>query len=195
MLKLITIRSEKPMPDKSITTEKTVTPKKPAKLPEGKVTANLDLQTFLPYRMYCLAAQMSHAGHDLRELLDDTDFNIGEREWRVISILGAYGGLTNGYVADALKTDAATVSRAVKVLKKANLIDTLNSKKDRRKVLIYLTESGAALYDKVTPKRIETGEMIDSGFTHDELANLHYLLNKLDRHLQHMENESEDEWE
>ncbi len=168
---------------------------KKAKQPVGKVSSNLDLQTFLPYRMYCLAAQMSHAGNDLPELLNDTDIVIGEREWRVISILGAYGGLTNGNVANALKTDAATVSRAVKVLKNSNLIDTLNSKKDRRKVLIYLTESGAKLYDKITPKRIETGKMIDSCFTYEELSSLHHLLNKLDRHLQHMENELEDEWE
>ena len=172
-----------------------VNPSKITKKTAGKVSCTLDLQTFLPYRMYCLAVQMSHAGNDLQELLKDADFSIGEREWRVVSILGAYGGLTNGNVAHALKTDAATVSRAVKVLKKANLIDTLNSKKDRRKVLIYLTESGAKLYDKVTPKRIETGQLIDSCFSHEELSTLHHLLNKLDRHLQHLENELEDEWE
>ena len=145
--------------------------------------------------MYCLAAQMAHAVNDLSELLNDTDVTIGEREWRVISILGAYGGLTNGNLASALKTDAATVSRAVKVLKSTNLVDTLNSKKDRRKVLIYLTESGAKLYDKVTPKRIESGQMIDKCFTNEELSTLHHLLNKLDRHMQHLENEFEDEWE
>jgi DNA-binding MarR family transcriptional regulator len=183
------------MSDESEVTKKNVSLSKQGKLPEGKVNSNLDLQTFLPYRMYCLAMQMSHAGNDLPELLNDTDIIIGEREWRVISILGAYGGLTNGNVAIALKTDAATVSRAVKVLKKSLLIDTLNSKKDRRKVLIYLTESGAKLYDKVTPKRIETGQMIDSCFLPEELSTLHHLLNKLDRHLQHMENEFEDEWE
>lgn len=168
---------------------------KKEKSPQGKVNCSLDLQTFLPYRMYYLAAQMSQAGYDLPELLNEIGVMIGEREWRVISILGAYGGLTNGHVANALKTDAATISRAVKVLKKQQLIDTLSSKKDRRKVLIYLTQAGADLYDKITPKRIETGDMIDSCFTHDELSTLHHLLNKLDRHLQHMENELEDEWE
>lgn len=183
------------MPDTPVVTKKTISLKKQAKSPEGKVTSKLDLQTFLPYRMYCLAAQMSHAGNDLPELLNDAGFSIGEREWRVISILGAYGGLTNGNVASALKTDSATISRAVKVLKNEKLIDTLNSKKDRRKVLIYLTESGARLYDKVTPKRIDTGEMINSCFTHKELDTLHHLLNQLDRHLQHLENEFEDEWE
>ncbi len=172
-----------------------LTDKNQLKHPVGKVSTSLDLQNFLPYKMYCLAAQMSQAGNDLPELLNEINVKIGEREWRVISILGAYGGLTNGHVARALKTDAATVSRAVKVLKKLHFIDTLNSKKDRRKVLIYLTQSGADLYDKITPKRIETGNDIDSCFTHEELSSLHHLLNKLDRHLQHMENEFDDEWE
>lgn len=58
-----------------------------------------------------------------------------------------------------------------------------------------MSQAGAYRYDKITPKRIETVDMIDSGFTHDELSTLHHLLNKLDRHLQHMENEREDEWE
>lgn len=165
------------------------------KQPAGKVQHTMDLQTFLPYRTYRLAAQMSQAGHKLSDLLNDTGVAIGEREWRVISVLGAYGGLTNGHVAEALKSDAATVTRAVKVLKGLGFVDTRNSKRDRRKVLIYLTQSGADFHDSITPKRIETGDEIDSCFTHDELTQLHHLLNKLDRHLQHMENELGDEWE
>ena len=98
--------------------ENLLNPVKKEKSPQGKVNCSLDLQTFLPYRMYYLAAQMSQAGYDLPELLNEIGVMIGEREWRVISILGAYGGLTNGHVANALKTDAATISRAVKVLKK-----------------------------------------------------------------------------
>jgi DNA-binding MarR family transcriptional regulator len=161
----------------------------------GKVKSSMDLQTFLPYRMYRLAAQMAQSGNKLSELLLKTQVPIGEREWRVISVLGAYGGLTNGHVAEALRTDAATVTRAVKVLKNLDYVDTKSSKRDRRKVLIFLTQAGADFHDLITPQRIETGEMIDACFTHDEHSQLHHLLNKLDRHLQHLENELDDEWE
>lgn len=161
----------------------------------GKVQHTLDLQTFLPYRMYRLAAQMSQSGNKLSSLLQDTGVPIGEREWRVISVLGSYGGLTNGHVADALKTDAATVTRAVKVLKNLGFVDTRNSKRDRRKQLIYLTQEGADFHDVITPKRIETGDLIESCFSYEEKEQLHHLLNKLDRHLYHLENEQEDEWE
>jgi len=165
------------------------------KQPPGKVQSSMDLQTFLPYRMYRFAAQMSQSGHKLSTLLQQSGVSIGEREWRVVSVLGAYGGLTNGNVAEALKTDAATVTRAVKVLKDLGFVDTRNSKRDRRKILIYLTQNGADFHDSITPKRIETGELIESCFTHEEISELHHLLNKLDRHLQHLENELDDEWE
>lgn len=161
----------------------------------GRVTATLDLQTFLPYRMYRLAAQMAQAGHKLSDLLLQTGVPIGEREWRVISVLGSYGGLTNRHVAEALRTDAATVTRGVKVLKELGFVATKNSKKDRRKILIYLTQKGADFHDQITPKRIETGDQIESCFSIEEKTELHHLLNKLDRHLHHLENELEDEWE
>ena len=164
-------------------------------IPVGKVTFTLDLQTFLPYRMYRLAAQMSQAGNKLSDLLLQTGVAIGEREWRVISVLGSYGGLTNSHVAEALKTDAATVTRGVKVLKKLGFVATKNSKRDRRKVLIYLTQVGADFHDQITPKRLETGDQIEACFSTEEKEQLHHLLNKLDRHLYHLENELEDEWE
>jgi len=161
----------------------------------SKVKFAMDLQSFLPYRMYRLAAQMSQSGNKLSTLLNNTDTPIGEREWRVIAVLGAYGGLTNGKVAESLKIDAATVTRAVKVLKRLGFVHTKNSKRDRRRILISLTTKGVDYHDSITPKRIETGKLIDACFSYDEKELLHHLLNKLDRHLDHLENEFEDEWE
>ena len=161
----------------------------------GKVKYSMDLQTFLPYVMYRFAAMMAQAGHKLSTLLQETGVSIGEREWRILSILGAYGGLTNGRLAEVLITDAATITRGVKVLKQLNFIGTKISKRDKRRVLIYLTQAGADFHDKIVPKRLETGELIDACFDHDEKEQLFHLFNKLDRHLLHMENELDDEWE
>jgi len=164
-------------------------------LKPGKVKHSMDLQSFLPFVMYRFGAIMAQTGHKLSTLIQESGVAIGEREWRIISILGAYGGLTNGRVAEILVTDAATVTRGVKVLKQLKFVDTRNSKRDRRRVLIYLTEAGAEFHDLITPKRIETGELIDSCFDYEEKEQLFHLLNKLDRHLLHMENELDDEWE
>jgi len=166
-----------------------------SKLPAGKVKHSMDLQSFLPYVMYRFAAKMSQSGYKLSALLQDTGVPVGEREWRIISVLGAYGGLTNGRLADILVTDAATISRGVKVLKELQFIGTRNSKKDKRRILIYLTKEGAQFHDQITPKRLETGELIEACFSHEEKQEFFHLLNKLERHLEHLENELEDEWE
>ena len=165
------------------------------KLPPGKVKYGMDLQTFLPYVMYRFAGKMAQAGHKLSDLLQETGVAIGEREWRIISLLGAYGGLTNGRLAELLVTDAATITRGVKVLKELEFIDTKNSKRDKRRILIYLTEKGADFHDRITPRRIETGELIESCFSYEEKEQLFHLLHKLSRHLEHLENELDDEWE
>ncbi|MFT5451837.1 MAG: DNA-binding MarR family transcriptional regulator [Enterobacterales bacterium] len=190
-----TLKTSRPKINNSeIDDTKLVAPAKDKAL-AGKVQYTMDLQSFLPYVMYRFGAKMAQAGHKLPALLQDTGVAIGEREWRIISVLGAYGGLTNGQLAEILVTDAATVTRGVKVLKKLNFVDTRNSKRDRRRIMIYLTQAGADFHDLITPKRIETGELIDSCFTYQEKEQLFHLFNKLDRHLKHMENELDDEWE
>ena len=145
--------------------------------------------------MYRFAGKMAQAGHKLTDLIQETGVPIGEREWRIISLLGAYGGLTNGRLAELLVTDAATITRGVKVLKELSFIDTKNSKRDKRRILIYLTQKGADFHDQITPRRIETGELIESCFSHEEKQQLFQLLHKLSRHLEHLENELDDEWE
>ena len=79
---------------------------------------------------------MSDTGNKLSVLLKESGVPIGDREWRVIALLGAYGGLTNGQLASISSLDAATISRAVKALKSIGFVDTLQSKHDRRRLLI-----------------------------------------------------------
>ncbi|MCF7980873.1 MAG: MarR family transcriptional regulator [Pseudomonadales bacterium] len=155
----------------------------------------IDLQTFLPFRFFQMGLRMSDTGSKLSVLIKESEAPIGDREWRVIALLGAYGGLTNGQLANISSLDAATISRAVKTLKGIGFVDTLQSKLDRRRLLIYLTQAGAKYHDQITPKRIETGELIAAGLSSQELKTLLRILDKLDRHLEHLESETDDEWE
>ena len=155
----------------------------------------IDLQTFLPFRFFQIGLRMSDTGNKLSVLLKGSGVPIGDREWRVIALLGAYGGLTNGQLASISSLDAATISRAVKALKSIGFVDTLQSKHDRRRLLIYLTQAGAKFHDQITPKRMETGKLISAGLTAQELKTLGRILDKLDRHLEHLESEVDDEWE
>lgn len=160
----------------------------------GKVKNPIDMQSFLPFRFLRMGLRMSAAGNKLSTLIRKSGAPIGEREWRVIALLGAYGGHTNSQLAKISGLDAATVSRAVKTLKQIGFVDTLRSKRDRRRLLIYLTEAGAQYHDRITPKRIETGELIAAGLTQRELESLGKILDKLDQHLMSLENDSDEDW-
>ncbi len=168
---------------------------KPAFRKTAQVKDPIDLQTFLPFRFFQMGLRMSDAGNKLSELIRESNTPIGDREWRVIALLGSYGGLTNGQLAKISSLDAATISRAVKTLKGIGFVDTMQSKRDRRRLLIFLTEDGASYHDQITPKRIETGELIAAGLNSQELKSLLRILDKLDRHMEHLESELDDEWE
>lgn len=155
----------------------------------------IDLQTFLPFRMMRQGLQMANTGNKLSELIKESGATIGEREWRVLAILGAYGGLTNSQVAEISRLDASTISRAVKVLSEIGFVFTRKSRKDRRRLLICLTPAGAEYHDSIAPKRIESGEQIGSCLSENERATLFRILDKLERHIVHLETEDEDEWE
>ncbi|NIB43629.1 MarR family transcriptional regulator [Pseudomaricurvus alkylphenolicus] len=161
----------------------------------AKVRYPMDLQSFLPYRFFRMALRMSDTGSKLSTLLKESEANIGEREWRVMGVLGAYGGLTNTQVAEVTGMDAATITRAVKTLKTLEFVETRSSKRDRRKTLVLLTQAGADFHDSITPQRISTGESIDACFAPEEKETLLRLMNKLDRHLETLANQYDDEWE
>lgn len=167
-----------------------------SKKPVGQVKQAMDLESFLPYRFLTIGRRMAEMGNGLSQLLKASGVVIGEREWQAgIGSLAAYGGLTNSQLTKISALDAPTVSRAIKVLKKLDFVDTRISRLDRRRVLIYLTQKGADFHDQIAPKRIEIGKLIESCLTQKEKQTLIHLLDKIDQHLENLKADIQDEWE
>jgi DNA-binding MarR family transcriptional regulator len=64
--------------------------------------------------------------------------------------LAASDGLSQKTLAQTLKVNHATVAKTVGRMEKAGLVERRESDRDRRITLVYLTEAGRALHDKVT---------------------------------------------
>jgi DNA-binding MarR family transcriptional regulator len=165
------------------------------RITQGEVRYPIDLESFLPFMVLRLGFQMSECGHRLSDLIKETGASIGEREWRVLGVLGCYGGLTNTEIARISHLGPGTVSRAVKTLIKLGYVTTLKSKKDRRRSLIVLTDEGVVFHDRIAAKRIETGKLIEACLSDTERETLYALLNKLEQHTRDLCEEDEDEWE
>ena len=169
-------------------------PKKTAPAP-AKVKHPFYLQASLPFRIIRAGLHMSEAGDRLSDLLKASGVAIGEREWRVLVILGEYGGMTNSQLVEVSRIDPSTISRAVKTLSEIGFVSTRKSKKDRRRFLIHLTGVGAKFHDRLAPRVQEKAALMASCLTERERADFFRIMDKIERHLGRMETEENDEWE
>ncbi len=154
-----------------------------------KVRNALELRTYLPYRAFMLTLNLAYRG---KMVIDGTAIRI--RDWRILSLLASTGPHTNREIADAMGLDSATISRAVQYLKKHQLIEARRSKRDRRMMLVMLTQKGADAHDAIAPERKKFSDEVESCLTEEEQNALYNAFDKIDaffsaRRIEH------DEWE
>ena len=106
-------------------------------------------------------------------------FGLGIREWRVLAILGYYGPSSAAELVGQAAFDKATVSRAVKRLERQGYVRRGPHPSDSRRRLIYLTEKGVALHDRVAPISRLRRRVIESALTAEEREALGVILEKL----------------
>jgi DNA-binding MarR family transcriptional regulator len=154
-----------------------------------KVRHPLDLQHYLPYRVFNLTLNFAYRGR-----VRATDVAVGMRDWRILSFLASRGPHTNREVADTMGLDSATISRAVQLLKAQGLIDVRRSKRDRRMQLVMLTQKGADAHDALAVDRKQFADEVESCLTAEERAQLYRTLDKIDAFFSAKRIEH-DEWE
>lgn len=165
-------------------------PRRVRRFPEDvKVRHALDLQKYLPYRVFMLTLNLAYRGK-----VKVGDVSVSMRDWRILAFLASTGPHTNRETADAMGMDSATISRAVQNLRDAGLIDVRRSKRDRRMQLIMLTQKGADVHDALAPERKRFADEVEACLTDEEREGLYHALDKIDaffaaRRIEH------DEWE
>jgi DNA-binding MarR family transcriptional regulator len=106
-------------------------------------------------------------------------FDLGIREWRVIAILGHYGPSSASDLVGRAAFDKATVSRAIKQLERNGMVGRCAHPTDARRQLIYLTEKGVDLHDRVAPVSIMRKRIVESALSEKERESLRVILEKL----------------
>ena len=109
--------------------------------------AQLQLETFLPYRLSVLSNIVSTR----IARVYSSQFGLSIPEWRVIAVLAMTPGLSSGDVAQRTAMDKVMVSRAVSRLLKAGRIEKRVGSVDRRSSHLTLSAKGRLIYAKVVP--------------------------------------------
>ncbi|MBB1091061.1 MarR family transcriptional regulator [Rhodopseudomonas palustris] len=142
--------------------------------------SKLDLFSFVPFQLNRLAAEVSAAlasEYQQRYGLDIPG-------WRILATLGFRNdACTAQFIAQCTRTHKSTISRAVTALLQRELIERVENEDDRRELRLRLTSKGRALYHELVPRLKRREQQILSCLSASERANLAEALGKIERHL------------
>jgi DNA-binding MarR family transcriptional regulator len=107
----------------------------------------LNLENFLPYRLYRLADAVSR---EFSRIYKDSH-GLTRPEWRTLSGLGQHGTMTASAIGEQSAMHKTKVSRAVAELERRRWLTRAADEKDRRVEHLTLTRAGLAAYREMVP--------------------------------------------
>ena len=111
------------------------------------MTAQLNLQEFLPFRLNRLAAEVSGALSESYR----RDHALDIPAWRVMATLGAAEPLYAQDIVRSTRTHKSTISRAVAELVDRGLVERVPAPADARAIQLRLTATGRTTYEALVP--------------------------------------------
>ncbi|BBD99501.1 MarR family transcriptional regulator [Sphingobium amiense] len=136
----------------------------------------LILDRFLPYRLSYTAGLLS----ELIAKAYRAHFDLSIAEWRVLAHVAERPGISQQDIGDRTRMDKVMVSRAAKSLHAKGLLERAASGTDRRALILRLSPSGKALFDRIAPKALELEAGIAAALSASEIRELHDMLARID---------------
>lgn len=137
-----------------------------------------NLKELFSYRLNRLA----HVSSRMAARANETQYDLGSRDWRIIGLLGAFAPLSLNALAHEANIDKSQASRSIGELIERGYVKRGTDELDGRGVRLDLTTQGKALYRKVFPKAVDRNERILAVLTEQERDVLERALDKLTDH-------------
>lgn len=106
-------------------------------------------------------------------------FDITTEQWMILNRLFEEPGINQKELSERTLKDQGSLTRTLDRMEKKGLVQRQINPTDRRSFLIYLTDEGYALRDRIVPIAVECIEDSVKGFTEEEVDTLVALLKKL----------------
>jgi DNA-binding MarR family transcriptional regulator len=138
------------------------------------------IDSFVPYQLYRATAKLNAK---LMSKLKASDIN--GSEWRVLSVLKAYGTLSLGKIVELTLMEQPTVSRVVAQLEQDGRLVRLPSPTDSRVLEITLTEDGVKDFNEIIPTALRHQELAFKGFSRKEIEAFTTMLSRIEENLEY----------
>lgn len=139
------------------------------------LTAGMAPEIHISYQI-TIAANLMAFGSSARNF---KQFGLNVGEWRIIAALPRVGPLTAHQIVEMVGQDKANVSRSIAGLSEKQLIVKRPNPRHKRSPIIWLTDAGVELYERIVPVFTEQAEMFCAALTKKEKDTLCRLLDKL----------------
>jgi DNA-binding MarR family transcriptional regulator len=136
----------------------------------------LELESFLPYRLYRLADLVSR---EFAAVYKDR-LGLTRPEWRVLAGLGQHGTLTAKTLGEQSAMHKTKVSRAVAELERRRWLTRTPDANDRRIEHLTLTKAGLAAYGEMVPLAKAFERRLSQAMGAARLAEFDYGLERLE---------------
>jgi DNA-binding MarR family transcriptional regulator len=137
------------------------------------------IEDFVPYRLYRVTNRLN-----AKLLSRLKSIRINPSQWRVLSVLRAYGMLNIGQIADLTLMEQPTVSRVVAQLESKGGVSRTPSAADARVTEVALTAKGVEAFNHIIPTALRHQQQAFEGFTAKELDTLKRLLSKIEKNIE-----------
>lgn len=137
------------------------------------------IDSFLPYQLYRVTSRLNAK---LMGKLKASRTN--PSQWRVLSVLRAYGTLSVGQIVETTLMEQPTVSRVVAQLEHDGRVVRRWSAADSRVAEVTLTPRGLAAFEEIVPTALRHQELAFRGFSKQEIATLSGLLARIEQNIE-----------
>lgn len=135
----------------------------------------IDFDTYLPFSLTAIANRVARSAS--RTYL--RRFGVGINEWRIIANLRASSGSTANLICRRSGLDKAAVSRSLKLLEDAGMVEADRECSDARGRHLRLTGAGDELHDRLIVVALQREARLLSGFSEEERALLRSFIARL----------------
>ncbi len=137
------------------------------------------LQNYIPYLLYRATNKLNS-----RLLTRLRQMKINPSQWRVLSVLKAYGTLSVSEIVEYTLMEQPTVSRVVAQLEQEGRVIRAASTADSRVTRVSLTDAGIEAFNAIIPAALRHQELALQQLTPEEIKTLTEILSKIERNIE-----------
>jgi MarR family transcriptional regulator, organic hydroperoxide resistance regulator len=150
-----------------------------ASKPEAVIDPDRWLDTFVPYHLYRVTNKLN-----ARLLKRLKALRINTSQWRVLSVLRAYGPMSIGAIVEATLLEQPTTSRVVAQLERIGHVTRRLSDQDSRVAEISITAAGMEAFSSIVPAALKHQTIAFQNVTAKEMATLVDILKRVERNIE-----------